>query len=77
MTYYIDIPNHLDIYGSWVNIGSFDTEEDALGFIENIFGSPDGRIQLISNIDDSEEDEEEGGIPKHPTTKQDLNPVSI
>jgi hypothetical protein len=47
----VDIPNSNDIAESFVNICNFQTKEEALKFVKDIFGAnEEGKISLISEV---------------------------
>ena len=46
---FVDLPNAYDIEGAWVNIGSFESRQEAIEFAKEKFGADDeGRIYIIS-----------------------------
>lgn len=55
--FWVDVPDPDNIYdyeGTWINVGSFDTREDAVKFIqENI--DPDSKNGTINLITEGEE----------------------
>ena len=54
MRYIIDLP---DADGVWKEIASFDTEEEAVKFVQGHFGADeDGKVSLISEVFDCEND---------------------
>jgi hypothetical protein len=47
--YLVDLPNPYDIEGSWLNVGNFESREEALAFVQATFGADeDGKISLIT-----------------------------
>ena len=47
----VDIPNSDDPENSWVNLGQFDTHEEAVEYCKTAFGADnEGRIGLISEL---------------------------
>jgi hypothetical protein len=59
MTYYpVDIPNSYNPDSGWVNMGYFDSRENAIEYCKKTFGADDkGRICLVSEVDTGEEDD--------------------
>jgi len=57
--YYVDVPNPYNEEGGmvWINITSFDNEEEALNYVQENFGADsEGNINLIS-VSEEEDDE--------------------
>ena len=55
--YSVDIPNACNLTGSWVDIGTFGSREEAIQYVQNLFGADEeGKINLVSEIE-CEDDE--------------------
>lgn len=52
MKFYVDLPNPYDLEGPWITVAEFDYEEELQEFLEEKFGTPDGRIQIVSTFED-------------------------
>lgn len=63
MTWYVDIPDSIRLDGPWKCLGEFNNKEEAISFVQKQFGADgEGRIDLVTWVDDEEEaDEEEEG----------------
>ncbi len=55
-TYIVDLPK-LD--GSWEQIGTFASRDEAIKFCKTNFGAKDGKVDLITEIDSDGGGEEE------------------
>lgn len=56
----VDIPNSSDIEGSWENVGTFDTLEEAVAFCQENFGADEqGNINLITEMEYEEDLEDD------------------
>jgi hypothetical protein len=60
LEYAVDIPNGSDPEGEWVNLGYFETREEAIAYAREALGADeDGRIGLVSELPPDPLDEEE------------------
>jgi len=58
--YYVDVPNAALPDEVWITLASFDTKEEAIEYTQMYFLSDEeGNINLISEIEDDEDEEEE------------------
>lgn len=55
-THFVAVPNWIDIDGEWKDIEEFESEEEALKFVQEQFGADErGRISLVSAIESEDE----------------------
>jgi len=58
--YYVDVPNAALPDEAWITLASFDTKEEAVEYVQHYFLADDeGNINLISEIEDDEDEEED------------------
>jgi GH43 family beta-xylosidase len=54
----VDIPDPHDLTGEWVEVGVFDTREEAVAWARETFAADEkGRIYLVSTVAGEEGDE--------------------
>ena len=52
ITYTVDVPSS-NLGHPWINVASFDTEEEAISFVQDHYGGDDqGRVSLVSEFDE-------------------------
>jgi hypothetical protein len=59
MAYAVDIPNQHNPEAEWVCLGYFDTKAEAIAYVAETFGGDaEGKIGLVSELPDDEEEGE-------------------
>ena len=59
--FFVDIPDPVDYNqgGSCITVAEFDTRKEAVEFCAKMFGAVNGKMDLISEVDTLEGDEED------------------
>jgi len=58
--WYVDVPGAAVPEGPWVNVATFDSRDEALWYVQDMFGADDeGRVSLITEVHDGCDPNEE------------------
>lgn len=58
----VDLPNPLDLEGPWVEVATFESRSEAIAFAREFGADADGKIALVSELDEPDDDERDAGI---------------